>query len=132
MTDLTALLDDGDIGWVAGIVEGEGCFMWHYRRASVGNPSPRFQLQMNDRDVVDRFAELVGQGNAVCRQSRRSPQRHDLHRLTLDGAKCVDLMVLVRPWMGERRRKKIDALLTKMGLTRKTTIPANSAPEVPE
>lgn len=43
------------IGWIAGIFEGEGCI--HYTKA---RNAPTMTMQMTDRDVLQRFHALVG------------------------------------------------------------------------
>lgn len=57
-----------DIAWAAGLFEGEGCFTIQRsprKRAngeSVVYKQPVARLHMTDKDVVERFAKIVGVG----------------------------------------------------------------------
>ena len=48
------------IEWAAGLFEGEGCISYKHGKY---NTYPRLYLKMTDKDMVEKFAEVVGYGN---------------------------------------------------------------------
>ena len=49
------------IEWAAGLFEGEGCFS--FKTKANGKKYGRLSLKMTDKDIVEKFAEVVGYGN---------------------------------------------------------------------
>ena len=49
------------IEWAAGLFEGEGCFS--FKHNGNGRIYGRLGLKMTDKDIVEKFAEVVGYGN---------------------------------------------------------------------
>lgn len=90
-----------DLAWLAGILEGEGCF----RRDAY----PFVTLQMTDRDVVERAAILM-LAPKVHTETRTG--RKPLYRAQVGGAKAIRLMRLLLRFMGQRRTARIQAILT--------------------
>lgn len=101
------------MSWLAGLLEGEGSFMVYWAKARDGSrrPYPRVQMVMNDRDVVERAATLMG-GNKVHRHPRKDGY-DDGWIIKVTGAKALEVMGRVRPYMGRRRGAKIDELLAQ-------------------
>lgn len=103
-----------ELGWIAGILEGEGCFT--PSRQKVGGKLyvyARIQLNMTDEDVMRRFRETVGMGNLNGPHPYKNhpewkPRWHWDCRTT----QAQELMRLVRPLMGERRGNVIDETLS--------------------
>ena len=99
-------LSHDDLCWLAGLLEGEGYFSLHPNR----HPHPRIQLQMTDKDVVDRAARLFG-GNKVRMIRPASTRRQTTYRTEISGRPAAHLMEQLRPLMGQRRVSKIDEVL---------------------
>lgn len=93
--------------WLAGLLEGEGTFL-------AGPPSqprvPRVRVEMTDADTVDHVAKLFRR--TVQRHSQRDPGHKPSFSTTLKGATAVQLMRLVYPVLGARRRAQVDAALS--------------------
>ena len=91
-----------DAAWLAGLLEGEGCF----RRT---NHTPIIQLSMTDQDVTARAANLMkvptygpySKGNG----------RKDQWMACAAGEKAMATMRTIRRYMGERRGQRIDEIL---------------------
>lgn len=69
-----------DIYWLAGLLEGEGCF--HLDRIR-GTPVPTIRVKMTDRDVVQKVAAVLRIGlkkSGV--YSTREPQSNTTKRST--------------------------------------------------
>lgn len=62
-----------DVVWLAGLMEGEGCFTMGWNRKS-GKMQPRIQLQMTDLDVVQRASRAPGPC-APCTEARDERRR---------------------------------------------------------
>ena len=101
-----------DLGWVVGILEGEGSFCLntpmkkypHYRYA-------RIHVGMTDRDVVARLAKLLG-GNVLGPYLKGN--NRPMYEWQASGTRAVPLMRLVLPMMGRRRRAKIREILREV------------------
>lgn len=95
-----------DLCWLAGLLEGEGSFM-------PGEPSnanaPRISLAMTDSDVVHRAAALLGV-HSVYAYTRRKGCRTS-YQLALRGARAAEVMQLLHPLMGARRKSQIERAL---------------------
>lgn len=92
---------DKDLYWLAGLLEGEGCFAVR----SKGH-NPIIQLIMTDLDVVIRAAEIMGSYKVV-KNKQDSRGGKPLYRTILYGQRCLEIMKLVLPLMGNRRSEKI-------------------------
>jgi hypothetical protein len=106
----TPCLEPVDLGWLAAILEGEGCFTW----ASAGRKQrvyPQVTLTMTDRDVVERAARLCGDRTIWTENSPSRAHHKTAYTFKLSGWSAVDLMTVIRPLMGERRTARIDELI---------------------
>ena len=119
--------------WLAGLLEGEGCFVlakstsYHTRVPHV-YLHPRVDLVMTDEDIVRRAAALMG--TPTCRRMPGAgPQRiahakntgreyKPLWKTTLYASRAAALMRSILPLMGMRRQKKIREVLAEWERTR--------------
>ena len=86
-----------DIAWVAGIVEGEGS-------VGIRNGCPNIQVQMTDRDVIERLCGIIGvKPRTPWRRGRYKP----VYGCVLSGIKAIQWMMTLYVLMGERRKAKI-------------------------
>jgi hypothetical protein len=97
-------MDKSDILWLAGYLEGEGCFRIGAsgnRPNAIGTPSVKVAT---DLDVAERVANLIGArvGVYILR-----PPRKQAYRAECFGAKAIAVMEAILPYMGERRSAKI-------------------------
>lgn len=124
-----------DIAWAAGLMEGEGTFgstrqITKLKRKNVYSihNQPRVQLQMQDKDVVERFARLVDCNLLGPYENKRSDKSFSKeHKLCwvvgFAGYKASQFMKLVKPHLGERRQYQIDQSLKSWGTIRQTQDP---------
>lgn len=97
-----------DLHWLAGVLEGEGCFGGYWRGPYF---QPMISLQMTDRDVVDRAADLLG-----CARPQRSCDargRKPMWRCGVQNRRAVNWMADLHALMGVRRQSKIGAVLAQ-------------------
>lgn len=91
-----------DLHWVAGLIEGEGCF------ALTCGKYPKISINMTDFDVMERLAKLL-------QSNLRGPYHPPAYkenwksywRLELTGINAVEWMQTLYPLMGNRRQEKI-------------------------
>jgi hypothetical protein len=97
---------DLEFAWLAGLLEGEGCFFNRSDRYF----SPLIQLVMTDKDVVIRAAKAMESHKVVrCRQLTKAGK--EIFRTNVYGATAERLMRRLLPYMGTRRSQKIMEIL---------------------
>lgn len=95
-----------DVIWLAGLMEGEGCFTWC--------SSLTVTLAMCDEDVVRRAARIMGARSV--RYRKRNPDRETQRptfEFALTSARAAGWMMMLYPFMGERRQRRIRELLAR-------------------
>jgi hypothetical protein len=100
---------DLELGWLAGIVEGEGTFTMN--RYASGQRSPRVAVKMCDEDVVRRVHVVAGCGKV--RFVGRAQEHHKDAWIWLlqRKAECQAFGELMFPLMGERRQVQIRRMI---------------------
>lgn len=119
-----------EAAWVAGLLEGEGCFSIFTRSSSTHNhKSLAIHCEMTDEDVIHKLHKICGCGTVnkrantngrVDRRERKptwiwSVQNH---------AGILEVCETIYPMMGQRRQQKIKEMIeyvtskTRMGNTR--------------
>lgn len=94
-----------DIAWLAGLLEGEASFMLRRGNAKIG-------IQMTDRDVVERAANLLGVTIGLhSRQPKGKTTYLPVFHLAVHGIKAIAWMMTLYTFMGERRQAKIAQIL---------------------
>ncbi len=114
--------------WLAGLLEGEGSFL-------PGPPSapnkPSITLTMTDADVVARVALLWGVAFHEVRRDRSTRMGWKPNYFThLRGRPAVQLMVRLRPLMGERRQQQIERAVTSYDPNRRRKLSATQMDEI--
>ena len=104
---LIRILTMPDIYWLAGLLEGEGCFTTQ----GASRMKLKLALVMNDLDIMQRAAVLLG-GHVGPRQ-RQNPRHHQSYQIQLYGHLAAGWMMTLYLLLGERRRKRIRTLLTE-------------------
>lgn len=103
---------DTEIAWLAGLLEGEGSFAMI--RSCVGGKVyryPKIVVNMTDRDVIERVADLFG--GSVYDIPRYIEGRKLQYRAQITGSGAAQWMNDLYPWLGDRRRERIDAVLAE-------------------
>lgn len=100
--EFAADVDVRDVAWLAGLLEGEGCFETHKN-------SPGLRLNMTDEDVVARAAGILGVPRPA--RSYLRDNRKPLWALSVHGAHAIEWMKVILPYMGGRRTAKIEEVI---------------------
>jgi hypothetical protein len=102
-----------EIAWAAGLFEGEGSLGYYSKKCSA-------TLVTTDRDVLERFAAVVGLGKIE--KSPRMPRPSNFAKKPQWVWKAVsfeDVQAIVAafwPWLGERRRQRVAEVLREGAL----------------
>ena len=98
--------------WLAGLLEGEGCFVGCYGQSQTMTPG--ISLAMTDEDVVLMARDLMTQigGREIQPRGRKLYSGKTVYTVLLTGLPAVKVMVAVHPYMGARRAAKILSLIT--------------------
>ena len=94
-----------DIAWVAGLLEGEGCFGY-------SNGSPLVQLGMTDFDVVAKLRNIISPKSLITDHRHSDPTCKDVYTVRLFGSSAIQWMMTIYPFMGSRRRGRIKEIVT--------------------
>jgi len=102
-----------DIAWVAGLLEGEGCF-------SIGNKkylnSGVIAIASTDYDTVFRFKSITKTSNQI--QTKKSTKYwKTCYKVTISGNRAIQWMMTIYPLMGIRRKVVIKHLLDRWKLS---------------
>lgn len=93
-----------DINWIAGLLEGEGCFYQH-NKSTVA-----FCLKMTDEDIVKRASTLL-KGSFQGPHGPYGLQRKPYWLTKVYGVQAVSWMMTIYILMGNRRQLKIKELI---------------------
>jgi hypothetical protein len=90
--------------WLAGLLEAEGTFL---KPAPSSPRCPIVACRMTDRDVIERVAVAFGTSVQAIDKGRFRTE----YGTRVKGSRAVNLMLELRPMMGDRRRAAIVAAL---------------------
>lgn len=93
-----------DLHWLAGILEGEGCFMSKYNRL------PRITCEMTDLDVIKKIQSLAG-GKIYKPVKRKSHWKQSWIWTDTNSEATYEFMKQIKPLMFSRRQMKITECL---------------------
>lgn len=114
-----------EMAWLAGILEGEGCFRSSSHQGI--DHYPVFNLQMTDRDVVDKASSILRcrtSGPYVSRQKKSDGTlRKAVYRCGHSGNRAVWWMKKLLPLMGCRRRKRMQEIVWLWERNSRSTVP---------
>lgn len=101
-----------ELGWFVGMYEGEGTLtVKKAKRKYKTSLVPHIRITSTDKSTVDELTRLIPEGN-VCIANRLTAGGKTVYIWSLSKRSYViDLCIVIRNLVGERRREKIDELL---------------------
>lgn len=103
--------------YLAGLLEGEGTFTARDQRA---RKQLRVKLEMTDLDVVERAAQIMPAGK-ICKRDRANRMNcQTVYEVCWTSQKAENVMRRILPYMGERRKAKIDECLSAPNLSHRS------------
>ena len=89
-----------EIAWAAGLFEGEGCISHSTKN------QPRLYIGMTDKDIIERFVEIVDCGKITTR-IRKDPKHKAQWIWQIQKASEVcRILTMFLPYLGQRRAYK--------------------------
>lgn len=114
----TSLWSRENIAWLAGLIEGEGCILVGKREN--GAKSFRIAVNMTDKDVLCRVAEISGIGSVRGPFQPVNAKHKPFYRWNINrGEYVMALLSALYPFMGERRKGRINEAFAAFRLARK-------------
>jgi hypothetical protein len=101
------MISQREMAWLAGLIEGEGCFGWN--KSNFGS----ITIGMSDRDVIERAAVILGKTEKIHERTLRSGAigKKPLFYVRVTGTRAIGWMMTLYSFMGQRRQEKIRAVL---------------------
>lgn len=103
-------MEEKDLYWLAGLLEGEGSFDLH-EKGGGRTARPRVSMSSTDEDVIAEVSRLLGVSSYSRYRPKAWPRHKDKFTVELDGPRAVELMTQIRPYMFSRRAGKISEVL---------------------
>jgi hypothetical protein len=111
-------MTENEIAWLAGILEGEGCFDYNNLGQSkrTGSWYPRIRIEMTDKDVVEKVANLLkGHGEIHFHAPRVGFNAKPTWSFMCSSRERMkELLPALLPYMGARRSKVIYQMLSHL------------------
>lgn len=102
-------MTDMELAWLAGYLEGEGCFripgVGRCRRRPNAAGTPSIKVHATDADVVHRAGDLMGVSSRTA--TRTTTTGTPVYTAEVHGDKALAIMRTILPFMGNRRRARI-------------------------
>jgi hypothetical protein len=105
----------GKLYWLAGLIEGEGCFSPALRKGWPEYYNPRIRIEMTDKDTLIK-ASLILYGNdrvTTCNWANKRFGHKVIYKLDITGQPAMDWMIMLYPMMSSRRQEKIKDVYEK-------------------
>ena len=100
------MISNRDLGWLAGLLEGEGCF-----GLSKDN-SPNIQLGMTDKDTIEKAHKLLKCTSKII-DTIPKPGSKQAYYINLNGKDAVGWMFIIYSLMSKRRQEKIKEIINQ-------------------
>ena len=106
-----------DIHWIAGLIEGDGCFFVRKGKYNNGpaysayREYPGIDISMTDEDVVKHAHQIAGGTFSKLKHKTRGDK--SIYSLRLRGKHALSWMMTLFPLMGRRRQAKLKEILLK-------------------
>lgn len=110
-----------NLAWLAGIIEGEGCVEFGLQKPRPGPPQyqsgprryQRITVSMTDLDVIERVHHIASCGTITGPYWRPKSTKEIWVWTVQNRPGVVALLRMIHPWMGVRRRAKIEDLFAE-------------------
>lgn len=96
-----------ELGWVAGLLEGEGCFTARAPKKSSTKLYLSVDVQSGDRDVIERLIQYTGLGKLGGPYKTRARHHTPMYGWKLSSQPAEILMETILPHMCGRRADRI-------------------------
>lgn len=100
------MINMGNIYYIAGLLEGEGCFGFY-------NNCPSIQISMTDLDRIRKAKVIldINNRNVIRTQLSKSYKHKNRYALSVSGDIAIQWMMTIYSLMGDRRKAKIKEII---------------------
>jgi hypothetical protein len=92
------MIKSSDIYWLAGILEGEGCFLY--------DTSARIQLKMTDEDVIVKSRDLMSPNSKIRIGIQKNTNHKTSYSFCIQGNLAIQWLMTLYSLMGRRRKER--------------------------
>lgn len=108
-------LNEFEIGWIAGLLEGEGTFVVSFDPRRKGTYNVKIQVEMTDKDTIEKLNSIypgrVWESNYPSKY-KRFPNAKPSWRWAISSKdKTKELATIIYPHMSSRRKEQLDRVL---------------------
>lgn len=110
-------MNEIETAWLAGLLEGEGCFGLYQKKSTTGESYPVFtcEIRMTDKDVLDKVVEITKLGKVGGpRVNNGLGHKPIFHWKLTKKSEVAFVLKAVLPLMCSRRSDKIKLILETM------------------
>jgi hypothetical protein len=104
-------ISDFELGWLVGIIEGEGSISCRYNKKS-GYLCAELTVSSTDEDMVDRLDRLYPGKSTYVRKYKNHYKEQYVWAVTSRQG-IITIISTIYPYMGKRRKERIDQLLVE-------------------
>lgn len=106
-------LNDFDLGWLSGMIEGEGCFYCKESNSTLKNgkycyPLAGFALMSTDLDIMQKLSLLLNIKLNGPYYKGGKKKRKTVWSVQITGAHAILIMNHFKPFLGKRRQVQIE------------------------
>lgn len=105
-----------DLGWLVGIIEGEGCIF----TITGTKGTPGIVVHMTDKDIITRISSLLDK--PFYKKKRTNSSHKSVYSVGIYAFEAVELLTLIIPFLGLRRKTKAKEVLSKWSRRQKELI----------
>lgn len=95
---------DTTIAWLAGLLEGEGCFV-----AATDKYPVCLSVNMTDKDIIDTIAQMWNV--SVSKPRKQEPHHKQSYRCMIRGGRAITWMKAILPYLGVRRTEQVETAI---------------------
>jgi len=123
LESITIKLNDLSLGWVCGLIEGEGSFNVYEDKRRSGTFNCKIQVESTDFDVIETLQDALGgriwESNYPSKY-KAFPNAKPSWRWAVSSKKeCESICNLIYPYMSKRRQEQINKLKPYLKYKRK-------------
>ena len=109
------MIKSTDIAWLAGLLEGEGCFSLQGKDTPTKYMVPAIRINMKDVDIINRVGRLLDRSTYFAGSPVYAKQQY---AVCITGRPAVEWMMTVYGLMGHRRKVRILEILNYWKVSR--------------
>lgn len=114
---MDANIGQNDLYWIAGLIEGEGCF--YFRRRKIVGKLTKYRYKytalitvgMTDKDIIQKLAFFWG--TTVRMQRSQIANNKPYYVTVIHGKQAISWMMTLYSLMGKRRKAKIKDIINE-------------------